>query len=320
MSAQAESTSPEDGPAATSLGATSLAATKSLEPGLYLVATPIGNLEDITLRALRVLRSATRIACEDTRVTRKLLNRYDIHTPVTSCHEHNERARTTELIAEIQAGGSIAVVTDAGMPGISDPGAILAQAAVEAGVPVIPIPGPNAAIAAVAASGVHAERFLFVGFLPPKAGARQHALADLAGLPPAALVFYEAPHRVLDTLADLEQVFGAKARIAVARELTKIHEEFLRGTISEVRAALQQRDRILGEFVLVLQPGQQAPPEHGRNTSASLASRLDELMQQEGLDRKAALKRAARERGLSRSEAYREVLRQQAAADPTKRE
>lgn len=312
MSAQAENASPENGPPERS----------SLEPGLYLVATPIGNLEDITLRALRVLRSATRIACEDTRVTRKLLNRYDIHTTVTSCHEHNERARTAELMAEIQAGGSIAVVSDAGMPAISDPGALLAEAAIAAGLPVIPIPGPNAAIAAVAASGVYAERFLFAGFLPPKAGVRQRELADLAQLPPtqlrASLIFYEAPHRMLDTLADLEQVFGSDAHIAVARELTKIHEEFLRGTIREVRAELESRDRILGEFVLVLKPTPQSPPQDGPGKPESLAVRLQELMRQEGLDRKTALKRAARERGLSRSEAYRQVLRQQAADPPAK--
>lgn len=281
-------------------------------PGLYLVSTPIGNLEDITLRALRVLRSVDRIACEDTRVTRKLLERYEIHTPAVSYHQHNERSRAEELLAELSHGGSIAVVSDAGAPGISDPGAVLAEAAIAAGIPVIPIPGPNAAIAAVTASGLDAERFLFAGFLPSKAGERERELAALSLLP-HTLVFYEAPHRLLDTLADMERMFGAGARIAVARELTKIHEEFLRGSIAEVRAQLVGRERILGEIVLIVQSDPESRPQSGPlNETTDIAARVKELMEREGLDRKSALKRAARERGLSRSQAYREVQKQQA--------
>ena len=211
-----------------------------LAPGLYLVATPIGNLEDITLRALRVLRSADRIACEDTRQTRKLLDRYGITTPTISSHEHNEAERSRQLIEELKKGARIAVVSDAGTPGISDPGMVLAAAAIAAGIPVYPIPGASAILAALVASGLSTEPFSFIGFLPPKAGARRTALENLAaGLSqPATLVLYEAPHRIADTLADVEAVWGPDCRVVLARELTKLHEEFLRGTVQEVRQKL----------------------------------------------------------------------------------
>ena len=209
-----------------------------LAPGLYLVATPIGNLGDITLRALDVLKRVDRIACEDTRQTQKLLNHFEIATPTVSCHQHNERHRAAELIEALKAGGRIAVVSDAGMPGISDPGGWLAAEAIAAGVPVIPIPGANAALSALIASGLPTGEFHFIGFLPEKAGARRTRLEDLAAEPresPRTLIFYEAPHRILDTLADLESVWGPALRVVAARELTKIHEEFLRGTVAEVR-------------------------------------------------------------------------------------
>ena len=279
-----------------------------LAPGLYLVATPIGNLEDITLRALRVLRTADRIACEDTRQTQKLLNHFGIETPATSLHEHNEAARTPEMMTALKAGERIAVVSDAGMPGISDPGMHLASAAIEAGVPVIPVPGANAALSALVASGLSSERFLFAGFLPAKAGERRTALEKLREqmADPMTVIFYEAPHRILETLDDLESIWGAHARVVLARELTKLHEEFLRGTVAEVRAALHERDRMRGEMVLLLD----AQPATVSAPSASIKDRVAALESEEGLDEKDALKRIARERGQSKSEVYRELQRE----------
>ena len=227
-----------------------------LAPGLYLVATPIGNLGDITLRALEVLRAVDRIACEDTRQTQKLLNHFQIEKKTVSCHEHNERSRAAELIQDIKAGKAIALVSDAGTPGVSDPGSWLVREAIAAGVQVFPIPGANAAVSALIASGLPADEFEFLGFLPEKAGARRTKLEDLADHPgetSRTLIFYEAPHRLLDTLADLESIFGPDLRIAVARELTKIHEEFLRGSIAEVRRELAGRDRIRGEITLLVE-------------------------------------------------------------------
>src|SRR6202453_675385 len=172
-----------------------------LEPGLYLVATPIGNLEDITLRALRILKNVDRIACEDTRFTQKLLNHFNLRVPTISCHEHNEQARTGELLGLLAEGGRVAVVSDAGVPGISDPGMRLARAAIEAGIPVIPVPGANAALTALVASGLDTRRFFYAGFLDAKAGARRSELEALASLPAASdaltLVLYESPHRIL---------------------------------------------------------------------------------------------------------------------------
>src|SRR5580698_3247713 len=207
---------------------------KPLAPGLYLVATPISNLEDITLRALRVLRSVDRIACEDTRQTQKLLNHFEIHTPTVSYHMHNEGARSEELVAELKLGGRIAIVSDAGTPGIADPGGQIASAAIAAGIDIFPVPGANAAISALIASGLPTERFTFHGFLPAKAGQRKTALEELERGAVTHL-FYEAPHRILDTLADVETLFGPTQPIVIARELTKLHEEFLRGPVAELR-------------------------------------------------------------------------------------
>jgi 16S rRNA (cytidine1402-2'-O)-methyltransferase len=285
-----------------------------LAPGLYLVATPIGNLGDITLRALDVLRRADRVACEDTRQTQKLLNHFGIETPTISCHEHNERARATELIQDIKAGKAIAVVSDAGMPGISDPGAWLAAEAIGADVAVIPIPGANAALSALVASGLPAPEFHFIGFLPEKAGARRTRLEQLAAEPresPRTLIFYEAPHRILDTLADLEFVWGPALRVVAARELTKLHEEFLRGTVAEVRRDLAARDRIRGEFVLLVEaPDRSKAPV--ASTIEKLADRVARLQSESGIDEKEALKRLARESGQSKSELYRELQRERA--------
>jgi 16S rRNA (cytidine1402-2'-O)-methyltransferase len=282
-----------------------------LAPGLYIVATPIGNLEDITLRALRVLRSADRIACEDTRQTRKLLDRYGIATPTISSHEHNEAERSRQLIEELKNGARIAVVSDAGTPGISDPGMVLAAAAIAAGIPVYPIPGASAVLAALVASGLSTEQFSFVGFLPPKAGARRTALEDLAtGLSrPSTLVFYEAPHRIADTLADVEGVWGADCRVALARELTKFHEEFLRGAVHDVRNQLAARETIRGEMVLLIDAH---PLASGSAAATSVQDRLAELEKSEGLAEKDALKRIARERGVSKSELWRELQRERA--------
>ena len=221
---------------------------------------------------------------------------------------HNEAARTAELVAELAAGGRIAVVSDAGTPGISDPGMFLTRAAIAAGISVYPIPGANAGIAALVASGLATERFLFLGFLPEKAGARRTELDRLAHAvtEPVTLLFYEAPHRILDTLADIAAVWGEAAPVVVARELTKIHEEFLRGTAASIAADLASRDRIRGEIVLLLEA---RPLQADAPQAQTLAARVAELIQQEKLTEMDALKRAARERGLSKSEAYRELQR-----------
>lgn len=281
-----------------------------LAPGLYLVATPIGNLEDITLRALRVLRSADRIACEDTRQTRKLLDRYGIAATTISSHEHNEAERSRQLIEELKNSARIAVVSDAGTPGISDPGMVLTAAAIAAGIAVYPIPGASAVLAALVASGLNTEQFSFVGFLPPKAGARRSKLEDLAaGLSqPTTLVFYEAPHRIAETLADVELVWGSDCRVVLARELTKLHEEFLRGTVHDVREQLAARESIRGEMVLLIDA--HPLPEGAANATGSLQARLAELEKSEGLPEKDALKRLARERGVSKSELWRELQRE----------
>jgi 16S rRNA (cytidine1402-2'-O)-methyltransferase len=292
-----------------------------LAPGLYLVATPIGNLGDITLRALDILRRVDRIACEDTRQTQKLLNHYQIATPTVSCHQHNERQRTTELLDALKAGGRIALVSDAGMPGISDPGAWLGAEASAAGVPVIPIPGANAALSALVASGLPTGEFLFLGFLPEKAGARRSRLEDLAAEAAKSeavrvLIFYEAPHRILETLADLEAVWGPSLRVVVARELTKIHEEFLRGTVAEARLELASRDRIRGEITLLVEAlpatGSRAGSTTAGPVSEKISVRVARLQAESGIDEKDALKRLARELGQSKSELYRELQRERA--------
>jgi 16S rRNA (cytidine1402-2'-O)-methyltransferase len=279
-----------------------------LAPGLYLVATPIGNLEDITLRALRVLKEVDRIACEDTRQTQKLLNHFAISTSTISYHEHNEQSRTLELIALLQQGGRVAVVSDAGTPAFSDPGLDLVRAAVAAGIPVIPIPGANAALSALVASGLDTERFFYAGFLAAKPGTRRTELEALAvRMAGLTLVVYEAPHRILETLTDVEAVWGESAHVVVARELTKLHEEFLRGTVREVRLELAARERIRGEIVLLIDAAAVAPPA---NAGGSVLLQMTQLMKAEDLDEKDALKRVARERGVSKSEVYRELQRE----------
>jgi 16S rRNA (cytidine1402-2'-O)-methyltransferase len=292
-------------------------ADKPLAPGLYLVATPIGNLEDISLRALRVLRSVDRIACEDTRQTAKLLGHFGISTSTVSYHAHNEGARAAELIEALRGGARIAVVSDAGTPGIADPGAVLAAQAIAAGVDVFPIPGANAALSALIASGLSAESFTFHGFLPAKEGARRSALENVrssfaASAAATTHVFYEAPHRILATLEEVVAVFGAAQRIAIGRELTKLHEEFVRGTAGEVLSALNTRASVRGEIVLLVDgtPALTLTP-HGEEAHATLAVEVSALMRKENLPEKEALKRVAKARGLSKSEAYRELQRTQ---------
>jgi 16S rRNA (cytidine1402-2'-O)-methyltransferase len=284
-----------------------------LAPGLYLVATPIGNLQDITLRALDVLHRADRICCEDTRQTQKLLNHFEIRTPTESLHEHNEHERAAALVQALQSGQRIAVVSDAGMPAISDPGAELARAAIAAGIPVIPIPGANAATSALVASGLPVSEFTFFGFLPEKAGQRRTRLEELAAatrFSASTWIFYEAPHRIVETLADLEAVFGPARRVVVARELTKLHEEFLRGAVGEVRSAMESRDRVRGEITLLVEATASAAdpaPSHER-----LSDQIKRLCAENGIDEKEALKRLARTLNRSKSELYRELQRERA--------
>ncbi len=282
-----------------------------LPPGLYLVGTPIGNLEDITLRALRILRGVDRVLCEDTRETAHLLTHFDIHVPMQSCDEHKEHACAEQAVARIRAGERLAMVTDAGLPGISDPGARLAAAVSAVGLLVVPVPGANAALTALVGSGLMVQRFLFCGFLPSKGGPRRTELERLqamvaAGQEPLTLVFYEAPHRILGMLEDVAALWGAATRVVVARELTKLHEEFLRGGAAEVRTTLAVRERVRGEMVVLVEAPAAAVMAADAEPVAALIRRL---MEQEGLTEKDALKRAARERGLGKSEVYREWQR-----------
>jgi 16S rRNA (cytidine1402-2'-O)-methyltransferase len=270
---------------------------------LYLVATPIGNLEDITVRAVRVLKEADLIACEDTRHTQKLLQHYGIHKELISYHEHNELTRASELVIQLEEGAQVALVSDAGTPVVSDPGHRLVALCLRHHIPVVPIPGPSAFVAALAASGMPTEEFLFIGFLPARVGPRRKKLAELKS-EPRALVLYEAPHRLADTLADAAEILGGRSAV-VAREITKIHEEFLRGTLGELRDAARQREP-RGEITLLIGPEteEQARVVH----AVSLRKRVEQLEAELGLDRKAALKQAARERGLGKREAYKQLL------------
>lgn len=269
---------------------------------LYLVSTPIGNLEDITLRALRILQEVDLIACEDTRHTQKLLNHYDIHTRTVSYHDHNEMVRAPELVLELEQGMKIALVADAGMPGISDPGHHLIALAIRHGVPVVPIPGPSAFIAALAASGMPTEPFHFVGFLPARRTQRRKALRELVAYD-GTLVFYEAPHRLRESLHDLLDILGDRNAV-IAREVTKIHEEFLRGRLAQLINELKERD-VKGEMTVLVAP--EAAPRSLRRVRASLSRRVAQLQRERGLDLKGALKIVAREQGLSRDEAYRRL-------------
>jgi 16S rRNA (cytidine1402-2'-O)-methyltransferase len=268
-------------------------------PGtLYLVATPIGNLEDVTLRALRVLRETDLIACEDTRQTGKLLAHFGIDKPMASYHEHNEAARTQKLIAKLEAGANIALVSDAGTPLVSDPGYRLVTAAIGARISVVPIPGASAVLSALCGAGLPTDAFRFCGFLPPKSGQRKKTLEEFRA-EDCTLVFYEAPHRILDALADVAAVYGERP-VAVARELTKLHEEFLRGTADQVHAQLAARPSVKGEIVLLI----------GKGAPLASDTPIDEAvrdLEQKGVPRMDAIKQVARERGLSKREVYKQL-------------
>ncbi|HKS29535.1 MAG TPA: 16S rRNA (cytidine(1402)-2'-O)-methyltransferase [Pyrinomonadaceae bacterium] len=268
---------------------------------LYLVSTPIGNLEDITLRALRVLKEVALIACEDTRHTRVLLEHYGIKTRLTSYHEHNERERAEELGARLAEGESIALVSDAGTPAISDPGFRLARVAAERGAEVVPVPGPTAFVAALVASGLPTDEFFFGGFLPARSTQRRARLTEVRGLR-STLVFYETPHRIADSLKDAREILGEREAV-VARELTKLHEEFMRGRLSELSERFAA-EAARGEMVVVID--RNVLEEAAEDSERDVAARVAEL-ESEGLDARAALKRVAREMGLSRSEAYRRL-------------
>jgi 16S rRNA (cytidine1402-2'-O)-methyltransferase len=266
-------------------------------PGrLYVVSTPIGNLEDITYRAVRILKEADWIACEDTRTTGRLLDRYGIETRTISYHEHNETERAAELIERIRQGESGALVSDAGTPLLSDPGYRLVHAAAQAGIRIEPLPGASALLAALVVSGLPTDRFHFGGFLPSKQGQRQRLLESLAE-EAATLIFYEAPHRIVESLEDIASVLGARDIVA-ARELTKMHEEILRGTASEIVAALAARDSIRGEFVILIGKSL-APPEE----NVPIEDMIQALIAA-GVERMDAMKTVARERGLSKREIY----------------
>ncbi|PYX39366.1 MAG: 16S rRNA (cytidine(1402)-2'-O)-methyltransferase [Acidobacteria bacterium] len=284
--------------------------TLPLDPGpaLYLVATPIGNLEDITLRALRVLKGVDLIACEDTRQTQKLLNHYGITTRTISYHEHNEMTKAAELVVDLEGGAKIALVTDAGMPGISDPGFRLTSLAIRHQVPVIPIPGASAFLAALVASGLPTDSFRFSGFLPAKRGERRTLLESVSNSP-RTQVFYEAPHRVLEALQDVIEVLGPERHVVVAREVTKLHEEFLRGRAAEILETLRSRGNVKGEITLLLAKADETTSQPLTDARASVRQRVSQIMSEEKVDEKAALKKVAKELGVSKSEAYRELQR-----------
>ena len=264
---------------------------------LYIVATPIGNLEDITLRALRVLREVDWIACEDTRQTRKLLEHFGISKPMVSYHDHNESGRAAELVEKLARGGNGALVSDAGTPLISDPGYRLVQAAIATAIPVVPIPGVSAAVSALSGAGLPTDAFRFCGFLPPKSSQRRKTLEQWK-TETATLIFYETPHRILEALEDVAAVMGPRP-VVVARELTKLHEEFLRGTAAEVRAELASRPSVKGEITLLI----------GKTDEVQVDDTpLDEAVhaaEQRGLPRMEAIKHVAKQRGLSKREVYR---------------
>jgi 16S rRNA (cytidine1402-2'-O)-methyltransferase len=277
-------------------------------PALYLVGTPIGNLEDITLRALRVLKEVDVIACEDTRQTQKLLNHYGITTRTVSYHEHNEMTRAAELVKDLQEGTSVALVTDAGMPGISDPGFRLISLAIRHHIPVVPIPGASAFLAALVASGLPTDSFRFSGFLPAKRGERRAALESVRSSP-RTQVFYETPHRIVEALADVLEVLGKDRHVVIAREVTKLHEEFLRARAAEVLETLKSRDAVKGEITLLIGKAEETEPHAAAESKISVRRRVEQIMAEEKLDEKAALKRVAKERAISKSEAYRELQR-----------
>jgi 16S rRNA (cytidine1402-2'-O)-methyltransferase len=267
---------------------------------LFVVATPIGNLEDMTYRAVRVLREVDWIACEDTRESRKLLQHFEIETALVSYHDFNERERARELAERLKGGESGAIISDAGMPLVSDPGYRLVRAAIEAGVSVQPVPGASASLAALAASGLPTDSFHFLGFLPAKSGQRVHLLESVRN-EKSTLILYEAPHRLLESLADIERVLGPRP-VVVAREMTKIHEEFLRGTAGEILEQIKDRDKVRGEITLLI-----GKPNRPMPSSVPIDKALESQIGN-GLSRMDAMKAIARERGISKREVYKQML------------
>jgi 16S rRNA (cytidine1402-2'-O)-methyltransferase len=266
---------------------------------LYVIATPIGNLEDITLRALRILRDEVlMIACEDTRQTQKLLEHYQIEKPLISYHEHNETGRTAEILERLERGDSVALVSDAGTPLVSDPGYRVVNAAIKRGFDVVPLPGPSAILAALAASGLPTDEFRFIGFLPSKAGARRKALLEMLNAP-GTVVAYESPHRILDTLAEMTEILG-DAPVVLAREITKIHEEFLRGSAESIREQLSKRASVKGEITLLI-----GRPEKTTSPISDPLAEVLKLEAEQGLDRMQAVKAVAKQLGLPKREVYR---------------
>lgn len=268
---------------------------------LYILATPIGNLEDMTFRAVRILGEVDLIAAEDTRHSLKLLNHFNISKPLTSYFDHNQQFKGERILNALRQGKSVALISDAGTPCISDPGYNLVRDAVAEGIPVVPIPGPCAAIAALSGSGLPSDGFTFAGFPPARQGKRRAFLADMARLP-GTLVLYEAPHRVEETLRDIREILGER-QVVVARELSKIYEEFIRGSASEVMAAVAQ-GKARGEIVILIAPGEAAQEQ-----TEALDTVLQRLLAEDGLSLKDAAMKAAVITGTSRSEAYAEALR-----------
>jgi 16S rRNA (cytidine1402-2'-O)-methyltransferase len=290
-------------------GKTTTAASDDAGAGcLYVVATPIGNLEDISMRALRILKEADVIACEDTRQTLKLLSHFGISKRLVSYHEHNEITRAAEIVIELEQGAKVALVSDAGTPAISDPGHRLVSLCLRHGIHVVPIPGASAFVAALAASGMSIEQFVFAGFLPSRPTERRKELRALAA-DTRTLALYEAPHRLLDTLEDVLEILGNRPAV-LAREVTKVHEEFQRGHIEDlIEGARKKAPR--GEITLLIGP----PDGHSSHAvqdravkDLPLARRVEEIMRERKVDRKAAIKQVARERGITRREAYKQLL------------
>lgn len=274
---------------------------------LYIIATPIGNLEDMTYRAVRILGEVDLIAAEDTRHSLKLLNHFNISKPLTSYFDHNQQLKGERILSTLLQGKSVALISDAGTPCVSDPGYHLVRDAVAAGITVIPIPGACAAVTALSASGLPSDIFTFAGFPPARQGKRRSFLAAMAGLP-GTLMLYEAPHRLEDSLRDMREVLGER-QIVVARELTKIYEEFIRGTVSEVMAVVA-RDKVRGEVVILVAPG-----ELVEQAADPLDEVLRRLLDEEDLSVKDAARKAAEITGVSRSEAYSEAIRLKKAVD-----
>jgi 16S rRNA (cytidine1402-2'-O)-methyltransferase len=275
---------------------------------LYVVATPIGNLEDITLRAIRILKQVDLIACEDTRRAARLLHHFGISTPRESYHEHNESQRTPRLLGLLRDGRSVALIADAGTPLVSDPGFRLVSACCDAGITVVPVPGPSALGAALSASGLPTDSFLFAGYLPARRSARKSRLLELGRLP-CTLIFYEAPHRLLAALEDMLTILGPR-RACLAREITKVHEEWLRGTLREILESMKSRARVLGEITIIVDRGE---GEASRDsTPDSIEKHVEKIMSATGGSQKEALKQVARQRGITRREAYRLLLEEKA--------